>query len=505
MADSHVLDTTPLLDATAWAVALRDGSVGCVDLVERHLARVDELDERLGAFVTRTPEAALAAAAAADTRLVAARRDGSVDRLPPLFGVPTAVKDLADTAGVRTTLGSAVFADRVPETDAEIVVRIRAAGLISLGKTNTPEFGCPCYTEPDVAPPARTPWDPTRSAGGSSGGAGAAVAAGLVPLAHATDGGGSIRIPASVCGLVGLKPSRGRISGAPSFGDVLGLATQGCLTRTVRDSAAFLDAVAGPSTGEPSWAPPLPRGRSFRAACDVEPPRLRIGRCLDPVLAAGPVDPACVAAYEEASALLESLGHEVVDVPLALAPGTGEQFLVVWGVLAALTPVPADREHLLRPLTRWLRGVAGGADAMTLAHAQIAIRGAAARILESTAGFDAVLTPTLAGLPATVGGLRDDADPERDFFAQSAWTPWTALWNMTGSPAISLPLSWHRTAAGTVLPVGIMLAGRPAGEEALLSLAAQLERARPWAHRQPPVPMPVPTPMPVPVPVPVPR
>lgn len=487
MADSDALEAILLQDATAQAASLRDGSVGCVELVERHLARVELLDERLGAFVTTTPEAALAAAAVADTRLVAARRDGSVDRLPALFGVPTAIKDLADTAGVRTTLGSAVYADRVPDTDAEIVNRIRGAGMISLGKTNTPEFGCPCYTEPEVAPPARTPWDPTRSAGGSSGGAGAAVAARLVPIAHASDGGGSIRIPASVCGLVGLKPSRGRISGAPSFGDVLGLSTQGCLSRTVRDSAAFLDAVAGPAPGEPSWAAPLPRGRSFTAACDVEPGRLRIARCAEPVLAPGRVDPACIAAYEEASALLESLGHEVVDVPLALAPGTADQFLVVWGVLAALTPVPADAEQLLRPLTSWLRARARDADAMALAHAQIAVRGAAARVLETTAGFDAVLTPTLAGLPAPVGALRDDADPERDFFDQAAWTPWTALWNMTGSPAISLPLSWHLTDAGTVLPVGVMLAGRPAGEEALLSLAAQLERASPWVDRRPPV------------------
>lgn len=474
------------LDATAQAQLLRSGSVSTVELVRHHVGRVEDLGGRLGAFVTQTPEAALVAADAADTRLRAARRDGDVDRLPPLFGVPTAIKDLVDTAGVRTTLGSAVYADRVPTVDAPIVTRIREAGLISLGKTNTPEFGCPCYTEPDVAPPARTPWDLSRSAGGSSGGAGAAVAAGLIPLAHASDGGGSIRIPASVCGLIGLKPSRGRITAGPFFGDVLGLTTEGCLSRTVRDTAAFLDAVAGPGAGEPFWAPPLPPGRTFTAACDVEPGRLRIARSLDRVLADGPVDPACVSAVEETAQLLESLGHEVVDIELGVPPGLAEQFLVVWSVLAALTPVAPEDEHLLRPLTRWLRGTAAQVDGMTVAQAQVAVRIAAGRLLEAIAGFDAVLTPTLAGLPAPVGGLRDDSDPRGDFFAQAAWTPWTSLWNLTGSPAISLPLSWHATGSGAGLPVGVMLAGRPAGEAPLISLAAQLERARPWADRRPP-------------------
>ncbi len=476
------------LDGTAQAALLRTGEVGCVELVAHHLARVDGLDARYGAFVTVTAEAALDAARAADTRLAAARRDGTAAALPPLFGVPTAIKDLAATAGVRTTFGSAVYADFVPRQDAEIVRRIRAAGMISLGKTNTPEFGTPCYTEPDVAPPARTPWDPARSAGGSSGGAGAAVAARLLPLAHGSDGGGSIRIPASVCGLVGMKPSRGRISNAPAFGDVLGLSTQGCLTRTVRDSAAFLDAVSGPAPGEPFWAPEPPAPDTFTRACEREPGRLRIARSHVPVLLDGPVDPACVAAWEDASTLLAGLGHEVVDVDLALPDGAADQFLVVWGALTALSPVPPAAEHLLRPLTRWLRGIAARADGMAVAHAQVALRQAAARVLESLAGFDAVLTPTLAQLPAAVGGLRDDADPEADFRAQGAWTPYTSLWNMTGSPAVSLPLSWHATADGTVLPVGVMLAGRPAGEAAVFSLGAQLERARPWADRRPPLP-----------------
>ena len=476
-----------LRDATALAAALRVGEVGCAELVRHQLHRIELLGERYGAFVTVTGETALAEARDADTRLVGARRDGTTSELPPLYGVPTAIKDLASTAGVRTTFGSAVYADFIPETDGEVVRRIRGAGMISLGKTNTPEFGCPCYTEPTVAPPARTPWDARLSAGGSSGGAGVAVAARLLPLAHASDGGGSIRIPASVCGLVGMKPSRGRVSSGPSFGDVLGLSSQGGLTRTVRDSAAFLDAVAGPAVGEPSWAPPPPAGATFVAACARPPGRLRIARSLTPVLVEAPVDAAVTGAFDDVSLLLESLGHEVVDVRLALPPGSAEQFEVLWGVLAALTPVPVESEPLLRPLTRWLRSKAAAADGMTVARAQVALRTAAARILESLSGFDAVLTPTLAGLPAPVGGLRDDADPAADFAAQAAWTPYTSLWNMTGSPAVSLPLSWHETADGTVLPVGSMLAGRPAGEEQLFSLAAQLEEARPWADRVPPL------------------
>src|SRR6185312_5903891 len=192
----------------------------------------------------------------------------------PLFGVPTAIKDLNLTAGVRTTFGSAAYADFVPDVSDGVTLSIEAAGLVSLGKTNAPEFGSPCYTEPDVAPPAVTPWDRTRMAGGSSGGAAAAVAAGLVPLAQGSDGGGSIRIPASCCGLVGLKPSRGRVSGGPMYGDVTGLATAGTLARTVRDAAALLDVLAGRRVGDPGWAPPP--AEAFLAACDRDPGHLRI-------------------------------------------------------------------------------------------------------------------------------------------------------------------------------------------------------------------------------------
>ncbi len=221
---------------------IRKGEVSPLELADHYLDRVDRLDD-VGAFVTTTPDQARERAAA----LPAGER--------PLWGVPTAIKDLNLTAGVPTRFGSEAFRDFVPDVSDGVTLSIEAAGMVSLGKTNTPEFGSPCYTEPDVAPPAVTPWDRTRMAGGSSGGAAAAVAAGLVPVAHGSDGGGSIRIPASCCGLVGLKPTRGRISGFPMYGDPIGLATGGSLARTVRDAAALLDVLAGRRPGDPSWAP----------------------------------------------------------------------------------------------------------------------------------------------------------------------------------------------------------------------------------------------------------
>jgi amidase len=385
---------------------------------------------------------------------------------------------------VRTTFGAALMRDFVPDYSDELVVRIEDAGLVSLGKTTTPEFGSPCYTEPDpaIGPPAVTPWDTGRMAGGSSGGAAAAVAAGLVPVAQGSDGGGSIRIPASCCGIVGLKPSRGRISGAPMYGEITGLATAGPLGRTVRDVAAYLDVMAGPAVGDPSWAPAP--GAPFLAACEREPGRLRIGRFRTPVLAEAEVDPACVTAWEEASRLLESLGHDVEDIEPPVPRDALPTFTTVWAVLTGLSTVGLDEEQRarLRPLTRWLgelgEAVSGPAFGLALGE----LRRVAARALAAVAPYDAVLTPTLAAPPLPVGALRDDEDPAADFAAQTRFTPWTSTWNVTGSPAISLPLHW----TDDDLPVGVMLAGRPAGEEALLGLAAQVEAAAPWHHRRPP-------------------
>jgi amidase len=446
---------------------VRRGEVAPLELVEHYLGRADDV----GAFVTSTP----------DRACEHARRLGHrPEDAGPLWGVPTAIKDLHPTAGVRTTFGSAAYADHVPDVSDNVVLTLEAAGMPSLGKTNTPEFGSPCYTEPDVAPPAVTPWDRTRTAGGSSGGAAAAVAAGLVPVAPGSDGGGSIRIPASCCGLVGLKPTRGRISAAPVYGDPTGLATAGTLARTVRDAAALLDVLAGRRTGDPSWAPPPPL--RFVDACDRDPGRLRVARFITPVITDSDVDPSSVDAFETTSRLLADLGHDVEDVGVPLPREAVATFETCWAVLTALAPVPPGSEHLLRPLTRWLAERGRAVSGPELGTAIARMRQYAAGALRALAPYDLVLTPTLATPPPPVGALRDDADPEADFEAQKRFTPWTSAWNVTGMPAVSLPL--HRAAGG--LPVGVMLAARPAEEHVLLAAAAQLEEARPWAGLRPP-------------------
>lgn len=452
--------------------------VSPLELTEHYLDRAARLDD-VGAFVTLTPDRAREQAQSLAKPVAGAES--------PLHGVPTAIKDLNLTAGVATRLGSPAFADLVPRVSDAVVQAIEAAGMPWLGKTSTPEVGSPCYTEPEGAPPAVTPWDRSRMAGGSSGGAAAAVAAGLVPLAQGSDGGGSIRIPASCCGLVGLKPSRGRVSGWPMYGDPVGLATAGSIGRTVRDAAALLDVMAGHRAGDPSWAPPP--SASFLSSCDREPGRLRVARFSTPLLTDtgvhDGVDPACVAAYEEASALLEDLGHDVEDVPVPLPADAVPVFETCWAVLTALSVVPEEKQHLLRPLTRWLteRGHAVSGPEFGLAVGSMRRHAAAA--LEALAPYDAVLTPTLADPPLPVGAIRDDADPARDFENQKRFTPWTSAWNVTGMPAVSLPL--HETVVdGVALPVGVMLAGRPAEEELLLALAAQVESAQPWHDRRPP-------------------
>ena len=460
------------LTALEQGVAVRSREVSPTELVEHYLSRVERLSDSVGAFVTVTGDVARRQAALAGA--------GVGDASSPLYGVPTAVKDLNATAGVVTEFGSATMAGNVPDVSDEVVLRMEAAGMVSLGKTTTPEFSSPCYTEPDNAPPARTPWDLERMAGGSSGGSAAAVAAGLVPVAHGSDGGGSIRIPASCCGLFGLKPSRGRVSTGPMYGDPVGLGTAGSLARTVRDAAALLDVLAGPAVGDPFWAPP--HVESYLASCDAEPGRLRIARFVEPVIADAVVHPEVVAAYEDATRLLLSLGHDVDEVDVPLPPEVVDTFETCWSVLTALSPAPPGTEDRLRPLTRWLqsRGRAISGPEFGLAVGEL--RRFAAAALRALAPYDAVLTPTLAQPPLRIGAIRDDADPARDFANQKAFTPWTSAWNLTGMPAVSLPL--HTTADG--LPVGVMLAGRPAEEHVLLALSAQVEAAAPWADRKPP-------------------
>jgi amidase len=455
------------------ATAVRTGELSPVELVEHYLSRIDRLNDTVGAFVTVTAERALDQARAAAAAVAAG------DELPPLHGVPIAIKDLNLTAGVPTRFGTAAWEPLDLGIDDFVVTKLTAAGLISLGKTNTPEFGLPCYTEPEVAPPARTPWDLARSAGGSSGGAGAATAAGLLPAAQGSDGGGSIRIPASVCGLFGIKPARGRVSNAPVSPEISGLATNGPLARSVRDAAALLDAMLGPAPSDWIWAPPP--ATSYLAACDDEPHGLRIGRYATPAVEGAVVDDDCLAAYDAASRQLESLGHTVVDHTPAFGPDLFPSFMAIWASEFASLPISPDDEPKLRPLTRWVREQGRTLSGPDVYAALGALRGVARAEIEATQQYDAVLTPTLAQPPALVGGIRNDDDPAEDFAAQSRFTPFTAPYNMSGQPAVSIPLHW--SAAG--LPIGIQLVGRPGDETTLVRLAAQLEAAAPWIDRHP--------------------
>ncbi len=475
------------MTALGWADAFRDGSATPLDAVEHCLARIEQLDGAVGAFVRLTSDQARVQADESGRRIAEGRPRSRLD------GVPTAIKDLSATQGVETTFGSAALRGHVPDFSDEVVRRIEAAGMVSLGKTNTPEFGAPCYTEPDVAPPARTPYDPSRSAGGSSGGAAAAVASGLVPVAHGSDGGGSIRIPASVTGLVGFKPSRGRISPAPLYADVTGLSTSGPLTSSVRDSAAFLDVMAGPAATDATWAPGPRDGSTYLDWCEREPGQLRIARFGEPIIADVVVDPEVLAAYDAMSGLLTGLGHEIVDVPMPFSPDVVGVFEVVWSVMTAAWPLPDHQEAMLRPLTRWLRERGSKVSGPDFSGALVQMRQAAAGALAALAPYDLVLTPTLGQLPALVGELRDDDDPAQDFENQKRFSPFTAAWNVTGMPAVSLPTGWSTSG----LPIGTMLAAKPDQDHVLYAVAAQVESSiepgpRGWSR--PPLSLPPPGP-----------
>ncbi len=468
------------LSVTELAAAVRTGETSSAEITEHYLDRIDRLNEQVGAFYTVTHELAREQATAADKAALARRKDGG--ELPSLTGVPIPIKDLNMVAGVRLTYGSTILADNIATEDDYVVEHLRSAGIVITGKTATPEFGLPCYTETRVGPPARTPWDLTRSAGGSSGGAAAAVASGLAPAAQGSDGGGSIRIPASVCGLFGIKPTRGRISQGPLMPDLTGLSTDGPLARTVADAALLLDAMTGNHPGDMYTLPRLPAGESFLGYAGREPGKLRIARSLKTVVPGAQVHPDCVAAYEEASTLLASLGHEVEDADLPFPEEAVPSFLALWFAMAAFTPIPAEQESELLPLTQWLRARGAELSAPDIFMHQAILQGAVRPAMTAMNAYDAILTPTLALPPRPVGWF-DEVEPADNFTRQTLFTPWTALFNLSGQPAVSVPLHW--TADG--LPIGIMLAGRMGDEATLISLSAQLERAKPWRDRHPPI------------------
>ncbi|MFN8125543.1 MAG: amidase [Candidatus Nanopelagicales bacterium] len=474
------MSTGDLSDLTALeqSAAVRGGEVTAVELTSHYLERCSRLDDQVGAFAHLAPESALAQAAAVDTLL----RQGNPADADPLAGCVVPVKDLDLVAGMPCSFGSRAFAEFVPDTDSAFVARMRAAGLVITGKTATPEFGLPAYTENDLGHTARTPWDVSRTAGGSSGGAAAAVATGLASVAQGSDGGGSIRIPASVTGLVGIKPSRGRVSGLPDPEFLGELGVIGPLARTVADAAALLDVLAGSGPAD-LFGLPAPAPGAFLAAARRDPAPLRVGAFAVPMVVDTEVHPACLAAFDDAVRLLVGLGHDVVEIERPFTPAVVPAFEAVWRTGAAAIPLRADQEHLVTPLTRHLRELGGALRAVDVADAVRQMRQAAVAAITATGPYDVLLTPTLATLPPYIGDLRDDADPAADFDAQKRFTPFTAPFNVSGQPAMSIPV--HHTDDG--LPVGVQLVGRPRDEETIIALAAQVERVVQWHTRIPPL------------------
>lgn len=465
------------LDAHDQAAAIRRGDVTSVELVSHHLQRAETLGPDLGVFITLTADRALRQAAEADQRVAAGNP-------APFLGVPTAFKDLTATAGVTTTMGSALLADQIPEHSAHVVTLVERAGFISIGKTNTPEFGLSSYTDNDLIGPARTPWDPSRNAGGSSGGAAAAVAARIVPVAPGSDGGGSIRIPSSACGVFGFKPSRGRVSAGPDGNDWSGLAVNGPIARTVRDAAALLDAMAVPMPGDVRPLPPP--DRPFAQAVAREPGSLRIARWSGTHLPGIDPSPESVAAWERATEVLTSLGHEIVDIANPFPRELETQFNVVWSSGIAAAPIPPEADPLLRANTRYWRERGRQATATDLATAMNYLETTTRQIMADWQEFDAFLTPTLGLPPQPVEWFNESGDPLEDHQRELQFTPYTALYNMSGQPAASLPLYWtNATADRPSLPIGVMLAGHSGRDADLFRLCAQIERAAPWGEVTP--------------------
>jgi amidase len=470
---------TEWLDATALADLVHRGEVTPAELVEDAVARIETLDPVLNAVITPDFERALDAARTTDPAL-------------PFAGVPILLKDLcAEADGLRCCEGSAFLAGHVSHGDQENVRRLRAAGFAILGKTNTPEFGMAPTTEPRLFGPTANPWDPRHTTGGSSGGSAAAVASGMVPVAHGNDAGGSIRIPASACHLFGLKPTRGRNPLGPRYGDAFaGMVAEHVLTRTVRDSAALLDVTSGPDLGDPYAAPPG-RGR-WADECVPEPGRLRIA-FTSRTDTGEPGHPEVVAVLDQACGLLADLGHEVFERDLTELDGrigsaigrmygAGTDWAIrYWIDELGRPPEPGE----LEPLTRlyWERGrrVGGGELLMAMTVIQRFTR----RLAQVTEGFDLWLSPTLAEPPPRLGEMvADEADPTVAEARAARFVAYPlVVANLTGRAAMSVPFGW--SAAG--LPIGAHFLGGYGGEATLLRLATQLEQAHPWADRRPAV------------------
>ncbi len=460
------------------AQMVRAGQCTARELVEASLRRIAELNPRINAFVEIDDERALAAAdqiAPGDER--------------PFAGVPIAIKDNRPVQGLRWSFGCKLMAEHVAVYDHSLVRRLRDAGFVIVGTTTMPEYGILPTSEASIFGPTHNPWDLERSSGGSSGGAAAAVASGMLPIAHGNDGGGSIRIPAACCGLVGLKPQRGRISSAPELGDSM-LGIDGVLARNVSDTAAALDVLAGYEVGDATWAPPPGEPFSRAAARDPEP--MRIAFTTLPPVPDAVVDPACARAVAEAAELLRSLGHEVqeVDPPWQVEGLTelfGSVFCVHIALSIAFSASVAGREASsseMEPLSWAIYSMVRGLGAVEGLAATTQLQAFARGLISFLEPYDALLTPALAERPLPLGTLDACSPQPMETFTRSGlFTPFTPVFNATGQPGISLPLFQGDDG----LPLGVQLVSRPAEEGRLLALAAQIEAARPWHDRRPPV------------------
>lgn len=467
------------LDATALADLIRRREVTPLELVDDAIERIERVNPKLNAVVTP---------------MFAEARRAANGELPdgPFRGVPFLLKDLtAAYAGVPMSFGSSYLRDFIPNHDTELVVRHKKAGLIVVGKTNTPEFGIMPTTEPRLFGATRNPWDVSRTPGGSSGGSAAAVAAGLVPMAHANDGGGSIRIPASCCGLFGLKPTRARNPLGPDYGDIFGgFVAEHAVTRSVRDSAALLDATSGPQAGDPYAAPPP--ARPFLSEVGADPGRLRIG-FITKGITTGTAHPDCVAAVEDAARLCEGLGHHVEETSLSSINGQmlTDAFMTVWAAgnaaMADSLSYAVGRKHTpeeMEPATNVLIEMGRRRTAPEYLIAIQMLQVFSRRVAALFEGFDVLLTPTLGEPPLPLGSF--DSTPENPLAGMQRavqFVPFTPLFNATGQPAMSVPLYWNSEG----LPIGTHFVGRFGDEATLFRLASQLETARPWKDRHPAV------------------
>ena len=469
------MDALAYLSAPELAARIRDGSFTASEAIEAAIRRIESIDPQLGAFVELDAERALAEA-----------RTIPPDDRRPFAGVPIAVKANTAVAGLCMNFASRFVSGHRPTHNAYLVRRLREAGFVVVGTTNMPEFGILPTTEPRHTGPTRNPWDPSRTPGGSSGGSAAAVAAGLVSVAHANDGGGSLRIPAACCGLVGLKPCRGRISRGPDLGDSF-LVSDGVLTRTVTETALLLDVLAGYEPGDANWAPRS--AEPYTLAMRRDPGRLRIAMSLANALDVD-ADPEVVHGLHSAASLLRDLGHEVVEDSPSLPPIESlDIFLQVFGPgialgialgerLAGRPPGEDEIEPMSRAVLEQAHALPSTGYLTALAQLQLLARGTVAFF----ADYDLLLTPVLAARPLPIGELHGcGADPLADLHRSGTFAPYTSLFNVTGQPAISVPIGFGEDR----LPTAVQLVGHPLGEETLLQVAAQIEAARPWADHRP--------------------